>query len=632
MTDHHEQGDFNSDIDKLINKLKIYYSQLFTLGTLRKNILRYIFSYIFIIIVCELILWCIISRKYNIGNTSRLVIYYTFISILYPIISFILDNIVIKLTCELRDRKLFNIRRLLALNTIANLIIIVILLLSIPLLIAPYKGGLCKLHMFYRYAYSLDLASSVSQGFKLFILAAMLKTGIASYFIVSITGVLFFIYALIWPIQTSLLIKTNTVTIFFTPIITMSVLSLLALYNINRIFYNELSEKTLSFLKGYVDCWILDNPSTLNHLFDSHAFSVKLPINLVLIPNTKYYPILIIAPYFHFGPFKNVGSSRFPGDAAKFFYKRFNINAITVHTPSTHDLDLSSNNEVLNVLTQIADFKKPIISTSISDIHPINDKDITVYYVRIDNSIIIMIEGVEMEDIPWYVAKEIREYGKKLGYNIVCVIDMHNSLTSEELKISEEKIKKIIELSKKALNEGRRCTLYPVKIGCIKIDPPSSKSIGIGSNGISIIMWETFKSLNAMIVLDSNNMHPHLKKEIISVMHNLGVNNIVVLTTDTHELTGIEVSKRGYKLAGETRGSIRHVIDSIIIGYEKVKSLLRESEILMYEKYVETKILGLNLLKRISRLTIKSYRRLISIFIFLVIPAILLNLVLVYML
>ncbi|RME79882.1 MAG: DUF2070 family protein, partial [Methanobacteriota archaeon] len=61
---------------------------------------------------------------------------------------------------------------------------------------------------------------------------------------------------------------------------------------------------------------------------------------------------LITIPYFHFGPFGNVGSSRFPSYLAKKVE-----NSMTIHGTATHDFNLTSKSEVKKAINAIMEGK-----------------------------------------------------------------------------------------------------------------------------------------------------------------------------------------------------------------------------------------------------------------------------------
>jgi putative membrane protein len=73
----------------------------------------------------------------------------------------------------------------------------------------------------------------------------------------------------------------------------------------------------------------------------------------------------------------------------------------------------------------------------------------------------------------------------------------------------------------------------------------------MGTGGITAIVVELDKQKTAYIVIDGNNMVPHLREKILNSLREEGFGEGEVFTTDTHAVSALVTGKRGYHPIGE---------------------------------------------------------------------------------
>lgn len=589
-------------MESATDELTRYYTKLFTLGTLKDNVIRFSLTYVLQVIY-------LISITLFIPRASLTLTPLATLSILYLISEkfLILD--------DTRDKKLFTLRRLLALNTITNLIVLLGIIIFTPLIIV--KEGVLSL---------IFLIAGIILGFKLIVYYSISKQSI-----INILFILFIPIAVLTTTEIYVYGFKNILLNIVEPIIFGLVFSSIFLYAIYIKSKRIAPQGVYEYLKGYVDSWVLNDPSYLDELLSEHSIDIQLRSDIILFPDTYSKPSILLIPYFHFGPFKNVGSSIFPAAAGEYYYAEKDMNAVVFHTPATHDLDLSENDEMYNILRQLSELDNPIIFSTISDIHDISLEKARAYAVKLENSILLILEAEEMEDIPFDVARELRSYGRKLAYKHVIVVDAHNSLQREEYSLSKDVVNEILLAGKKILKESLDLRVTPFKVSVIKTNVPGlTPKKGLGNNGISVILWETFSGYNAIVCIDSNNMSPALRESLKKHISEKYNSKVIVTSTDTHEVTALQLNKRGYNLLGENKTEIDIIIDSIDKAFNKAAATLKETEGLIYAKNIRSRILGINTFDRLRDLLKTSYSTMKKIIYYFIIPTVILHIIGIY--
>jgi predicted neutral ceramidase superfamily lipid hydrolase len=127
-----------------------------------------------------------------------------------------------------------------------------------------------------------------------------------------------------------------------------------------------------------------------------------------------------------------------------------------------------------------------------------------------------------------------------------------------------------MELFRKAITENLKETSslkrLPFKVGAAKIIPTEfGLEDGMGPGGITAVTVEVGNQKFAYVTIDGNNMVSGLREKILSMFRDLGVDSGEVFTTDTHAVTAVVLTSRGYHALGE------------VIPHEKLINYVRET-------------------------------------------------------
>lgn len=572
-----------NNLDQLIG----LYEELFSVGSLRRNIALYSISYVIYFLVI-----------YLLAGTNCIL--YSWI----PFYSLIYNKLFIKYLLGRRDDEFFCIRRLLALHIVENAIIILLIVIQRIVSITIFSSGefIIPIYLGVSVYESIILTSTLYQGERK-----------GNLLITTKILILILIFYLVAP--------STSIIISILGFIAGLIIGNISVYLIDRNGKKFTREGVLEYLRGYIDAWLLDDPSKLDQLIYKNSLPVKIPIDLIVFPGIYRRTAQLIVPYFHFGPFKNVGSSRFPSIAGEYTYVKNGFLTGVFHGPSTHDRDLASNSEMDNILNRLVEYKEPMIFNEISDLQEIRNGKATVKYMRLGDSIILFLEYEEMEDIPYEVVDTLKNIGSKMGYANVIVVDTHNSLINKGYALKDEDISSILKTGIEALEEAKTSITQKFKVAAEKIELPKiSLKDGLGSNGIYLLVLETLTKRNAILIIDSNNLYPKLKERLEKVLLDNYFDNIVVATTDTHEVTALELVEGGYKIIGADDEVNDYIVSEVSKVVGKLITRLKNTDGHIYNVDVDTHVIGFNLLDKLSMMTINSFKLMKRIFLGFTIP------------
>ena len=153
------------------------------------------------------------------------------------------------------------------------------------------------------------------------------------------------------------------------------------------------------------------------------------------------------------------------------------------------------------------------------------------------------------------------------------IVDCHNSFTPESGEVlpgNSEVFDFIDVISQVEPNEEE---YESIKIGCCEDKMETlDKHEGIGESGLKVMVIEVESQRTAYVLFDSNNMEIGFRQEIIDATKDLDIDEIEVMTTDTHTVNTLS---RGYNPVGiEKRPEIiEYIIKSIKIAIDDLEEV-----------------------------------------------------------
>lgn len=368
----------------------------------------------------------------------------------------------------------------------------------------------------------------------------------------------------------------------------------------------------LSLFRAYMRSWSLGDPKGLDKVLES--FSVRREIEVqALHLKTGEMEHLIFAPHFHFGPFRNTGSSAFPSLLRRIFHESKGLQGVVLHTPSNHVYDLVTVGESLKVIDRLIQYPPPeSYSSTITPLIKRSYGEAHASALAFGDFALLCLSYTEMEDIPMEISDRLRAYARWLGFQDVIVADAHNSLTGLTAVFTPENIEEIYKAGTLCLQELKDIPQYGFQAVLSSYYPPNlGLDNGLGGGGISALLWRVLGHDYALLIVDANNLSPGLRLEAIErLRRSLGV-EAEILTTDTHEVTARRVVSRGYLMLGE-EGTKETFLSALTSICQDAISKLNPSRIGYSTKKMKVKIIGekgLTLLTSTVEVTFKRARR-----------------------
>lgn len=551
-----------------MSQFERFYSKLFSVGTLKRNIVIYIFLVLTIAVIFNTIIF----------NSN---LFSSLLFSVFLILIVICESILLKVISPTNN--FFTIRRLLAVNYFSYLFafptcILIYFIFPLSIVVIQIFFGI------------IILLKSLT----FYVILFSEKTKTLSPIIINI----------LWGYLASIALS-------FMNIYYIIILPIFALLSVLYVWLIEVTtENAISYFKGYIESWLLDNPGYLESFLLDISHKADIEVRQLTFKNS--YSFNLVFPSFHFGPFRNVGSSEFPSLLKKIYYTYIGELCAVFHTPVTHEYDLSTINGVYKVIRSLIKSYPHIKGlTKISDIFDIKDGDVKVYGFTIGPLAIIFLSCEEMEDIPLAIAKEIRDIGVSIGFRDVIVVDSHIGLSGNIRYIDKEKLNKMIMLSKKLLYKLLEAEQYQIKAVFKSIMCPQySIDDGLGSGGISVFAWEGKNHINLIILFDTNNLNPKYRDTLIKKFkEKFKSANVIVASSDTHEVTARTLRyKRGYSIWGE-KPEDYELIDRLIPIIKLMISNMQKFVVNYHLINVNVNILGRNILEKAERMIREGFRK-----------------------
>ena len=394
--------------------------------------------------------------------------------------------------------------------------------------------------------------------------------------------------ALIQPVLTLLIYisinilfnKTIELNSFLTIIgfkaILSSIVFILALYSfINVIaapFKKNLGIEVLDLLSLFV-AHMNEGSNALEELFETMGETIETVVTFVSFKTKEGIKSLFISPSVHPGPIGDLGGSNMPTILAN----RFNHFTMVAHGPSTHDFNPVAVSEIDKIEDSIKKgLEKITYSDKSSKFIRYTAEKATIGVQFFNEGIVILstFAPQAVDDIEFGVGLTMMGQSRNhCNVKDSIIVDCHNSFTPEsgEVLPGNEEVFQLMDVIDLIDPNQEK---YEVKVGCYENNMGSlDKQAGIGESGIKTMIVEVDKQRTAYVLFDSNNMERGFRAEIIESIRDLDIDEIEVMTTDTHSVNTLS---RGYNPIGidkrdEIIEYIKLSIEEAIKDLEKVE-------------------------------------------------------------
>lgn len=328
-----------------------------------------------------------------------------------------------------------------------------------------------------------------------------------------------------------------------------------------------------------------EGSNSLEGIFEPMSEAIDTVVTFISFKTEEGIKALFISPSVHPGPLGDLGGSNMPTILAN----RFNHFTMVAHGPSTHDFNPIAVSEIDKIEKSVKNGLDNVeYSPNASKFVRYNSEKANIGVQFFNEGMVILstFAPEAVDDIEFGVGLTMMAQSRsRCSVKDSIIVDCHNSFTAEsgEVLPGNSEVFQLIDVIDKINPQQEK---HEIKVGCYGNNMDDlDKQEGIGESGIKTMIIEVDSQRTAYVLFDSNNMEIGFRKEIIDSVKDLEIDEIEVMTTDTHTVNTIS---RGYNPIGIAKR------DEII---EYVKLSIKEAIKDLEKVEVGTgteKIIGLN--------------------------------------
>ena len=290
-----------------------------------------------------------------------------------------------------------------------------------------------------------------------------------------------------------------------------------------------------------------DGSNSLEGLFENMSEAIDTIVTFVSFKSENGIKALFISPSVHPGPLGDLGGSNMPTLLAN----KFDHFTMVAHGPSTHDFNPIAVSEIDKVEDAIRNGLDNVkYSQDASRFVRYNSEKANIGVQFFNEGMVILstFAPEAVDDIEFGVGLTMMAQSRnKCHVKNSIIVDCHNSFSPESGEVlpgNAEVFQRIDVIDKIDPNQSK----HEIKVGCYANNLDDlDKQEGIGESGLKTMIIEVDSQRTAYVLFDSNNMERGFRQEIMDAVSDLEIDEIEVMTTDTHTVNTLS---RGYNPVG----------------------------------------------------------------------------------
>ncbi len=315
-----------------------------------------------------------------------------------------------------------------------------------------------------------------------------------------------------------------------------------------------------------------EGSNSLEGQFENMSEAIDTVVTFVSFKAEQGIKALFISPSVHPGPLGDLGGSNMPTLLAN----RFDHFTMVAHGPSTHDFNPIAVSEIDKIENTV---KRGLNHVTYSEYgskflrYKYEKANVGVQFFN-DGMVILSTFAPEaVDDIEFGVGLTMMAQSRsRCKVNDSIIVDCHNSFTPEsgEVLPGNSEVFHLIGVIDEIEPDQEK---HEIKVGCFEDNMADlNKQEGVGESGIKTMIVEVGGQRAAYILFDANNMEKGFRQEIIDAVKDLEIDEIEVMTTDTHTVNTIS---RGYNPIGiaKRKEIIEYVKESIVKAIEDLEKV-----------------------------------------------------------
>ncbi len=379
---------------------------------------------------------------------------------------------------------------------------------------------------------------------------------------------------------------------------------------IDRLGKQTYGMESMPLFRAFMLNWVVGLNDPLEKILEVLGEDTAVEVSLLKFDSSQPKASIIV-PLVHPGPFKNIGSSLLPSLLKQTFEKELGYITCVPLGILGHELDLASQTQNHKIIKQVVSSAGFNASASLATpCIKVREGEATASCQLFGDTALLSftLAPKTTEDLPQELGEFVREEASRLGLKNALIINAHNSLTDtnntteylDTLRVAASKcLQKTVHLQAKLFKTGA-ATVFPKEFNL---------KDGMGAGGITALVVQVENQKTAYVVIDGNNMIPHLRERILSELQADGFNESEVFTTDTHAVSAVITGRRGYHPIGEVMD--HNMLISNIKQAAKAAEAASESSKAGFLRLVvpQVRVIGEARLKTLTTLVDKAIKR-----------------------
>lgn len=317
-----------------------------------------------------------------------------------------------------------------------------------------------------------------------------------------------------------------------------------------------------------------EGSNSLEGIFENMSEAIDTIVTFVSFKTENGIKALFISPSVHPGPLGDLGGSNMPTILAN----KFDHFTMVAHGPSTHDFNPIAVSEIDKVEESVKKGLQTVeYSSNASKFIRYTAEKANIGVQLFNEGMVILSTFAPdaVDDIEFGVGLTMMAQSRsRCNVKDSIIVDCHNSFTPEsgEILPGNSEVFQLIDVIDTINPEQEK---YEVKVGCYEDTMGSlDKHEGIGESGIKTMIVEVGNQRTAYVLFDANNMEIGFRQEIIDAVSDLEIDEIEVMTTDTHTVNTLS---RGYNPIGIAKRP--EIIEYVRISIEEAMKDLEKVEV-----------------------------------------------------
>ncbi|WP_305553232.1 DUF2070 family protein [Methanobrevibacter sp. V74] len=332
--------------------------------------------------------------------------------------------------------------------------------------------------------------------------------------------------------------------------IVAGIIFVLAIYAFIRIiaspFNKNLGIGVLDLLSLFI-AHMNEGSNSLEGEFENMSEAIETIVTFISFKGENGIKALFISPSVHPGPLGDLGGSNMPTLLAN----KFNHFTMVAHGPSTHDFNPIAVSEIDKIEAAVRrGLEKIEYSKDASKFirYTFKKAKIGVQFFNEGMVILSTFAPEAVDDIEFGVGLTMMAQSRsRCSVKDSIIVDCHNSFNPESGEVLPGHAE-VFHLIGVIDTINPKQDKHDIKIGCYSNNMDTlDKHEGVGESGIKTMIIEVGDQRTAYVLFDANNMEIGFRQEIIDAVSDFEIDEIEVMTTDTHTVNTIS---RGYNPIG----------------------------------------------------------------------------------